>query len=163
MVTQKTVARLAGLHVSTVNKILNRRPGFSFSSHTIKKVFGIARSMNYDFGKPRHHHRRRFKRKKVSFETQILIYCEDGSLHYQGIAMIDSVSLSGALVRNLDVKTIPAGDARVVLKPTEKPLQGIEFRGRFVRLATDDEPGYGVEFIRPRSKAIRKLKRFAQP
>ena len=42
MVTQTEIARTTGLGVSTVNKILNQIPGFTFSQRTIKKVLETA-------------------------------------------------------------------------------------------------------------------------
>lgn len=46
--TQADVARLIGVDVSTVNKILNRKPGPKFRKSTIHNVYKAARAVGYD-------------------------------------------------------------------------------------------------------------------
>lgn len=46
--TQADVARLIGVDVSTVNKILNQKPGPKFKKSTIHSVFKAARTVGYD-------------------------------------------------------------------------------------------------------------------
>jgi DNA-binding LacI/PurR family transcriptional regulator len=50
-VTQLQVARMVGLDVSSVNKILNRRKGPVFKKETVDRVFKVARQLGYDFGR----------------------------------------------------------------------------------------------------------------
>ena len=50
--TQKDIARVVGLDVSSVNKILNKKAGPVFKATTIKRVFQTARKMGYDFNNP---------------------------------------------------------------------------------------------------------------
>jgi transcriptional regulator with XRE-family HTH domain len=57
-VTQLEIARRVGLDVSSVNKILNRRPGPVFKKDTIKQVFKVARELGYDFTRLKYHHKR---------------------------------------------------------------------------------------------------------
>ena len=57
-VTQLEIARRVGLDVSSVNKILNRRPGPVFKKETIKQVFKVARELGYDFTRLKYHHKR---------------------------------------------------------------------------------------------------------
>lgn len=51
--TAEDVARLAGVSQSTVSMILNNKPGVSFSTETIERVFTAARQLNYEVKKPR--------------------------------------------------------------------------------------------------------------
>lgn len=47
--TQADVARLIGVDVSTVNKILNRKSGPKFRKSTVHSVFKAARQIGYDY------------------------------------------------------------------------------------------------------------------
>lgn len=47
-VTQAEIARRSGVAVSTVNKILRRKPGASFGAETIRRVWRVARELGYD-------------------------------------------------------------------------------------------------------------------
>lgn len=49
MATQLQIAKICGLDVSSVNKILTRAPGPVFRKETIKKVFSVAKRMGYNF------------------------------------------------------------------------------------------------------------------
>lgn len=49
MVTQIEIAKVVGLDVSSVNKILNRRQGSKFRKETVSHVFKVARRMGYNF------------------------------------------------------------------------------------------------------------------
>ncbi len=48
-VTQTDVAKRVGMDVSSVNKILNRKPGAIFRKETIDHVFKTAKEMGYNF------------------------------------------------------------------------------------------------------------------
>jgi DNA-binding LacI/PurR family transcriptional regulator len=52
MVTQVEIARLVGLDVSSVNKILNEVPGPVFRKETIARVLKVASERGYDFSRP---------------------------------------------------------------------------------------------------------------
>lgn len=47
-VTQLDIAKEVGVDVSTVNKILNRKPGSLFRKETIADVFKVAKDLGYD-------------------------------------------------------------------------------------------------------------------
>lgn len=49
MVTQSDVAKRVGLEVSSVNKILNKRPGATFKTETVERVFAVAEELGYKF------------------------------------------------------------------------------------------------------------------
>jgi len=46
-VRQADIAKAVGIDVSSVNKILNRRPGVVFKEETIKRVFEAAERMGW--------------------------------------------------------------------------------------------------------------------
>lgn len=52
MITQVEIAEMAGLDVSSVNKILNEVPGPIFKKETIARVLKIAAKHGYDFERP---------------------------------------------------------------------------------------------------------------
>ena len=52
MVTQVEIARIAGLDVSSVNKILNRVNGPVFKKETVARVFRIAKKLGYPTRRP---------------------------------------------------------------------------------------------------------------
>jgi len=97
-VTQLDIARRVGLDVSSVNKILNRRPGPVFRKDTIKQVFKIARELGYDFGRLKYHHKRGSARRPMAVPLELSIYNADGTLFDKGAAIVKDVSLSGALL-----------------------------------------------------------------
>src|SRR6185503_5353459 len=90
--------RRVGLDVSSVNKILNRRPGPVFKKDTIKQVFKVARELGYDFSRLKYHHKRAQARRPMAIPLELSIYNSDGSLFDKGAAVIKDVSLSGALL-----------------------------------------------------------------
>lgn len=51
MSTQQEVADRVGLHVSSINKILNRVEGPVFRRETIRLVFSTARKLKYNFSR----------------------------------------------------------------------------------------------------------------
>ena len=67
MVTQAEIARLAGIDVSSVNKILNRVQGPIFSEETIRKVFQLADELGFSFEQLKHRNHRKVGRKKAGF------------------------------------------------------------------------------------------------
>jgi hypothetical protein len=109
-VTQLDIARRVGLDVSSVNKILNRRPGPVFRKDTIKQVFKVARELGYDFGRLKYHHKRGAPRRPMAIPLELSIYNSDGTLFDKGAAIIKDVSLSGALLTAvvLPQQSIPA-------------------------------------------------------
>ena len=85
-VTQLEIARRVGLDVSSVNKILNRRPGPVFKKETIKQVFKVARELGYDFGRLKYHHKRGSNRRPMAIPLELSIYNSDGTLFDKGAA-----------------------------------------------------------------------------
>src|SRR5438132_11550034 len=95
MVTQVELARTLGLDVSTVNKILNRRPGFRFRKETVRQVFHMAKRMGFDFSRIKYPHRRRFPREASQVHSDLLIYSPGETVLEPGAAVIRSRSQVG--------------------------------------------------------------------
>jgi transcriptional regulator with XRE-family HTH domain len=165
MVTQGEIARRLGLDVSSVNKILNKRPGPVFRKDTIKKVFKIARELGYDFGRLKYTHRRKFERHDVAIGAEVIIHGKDGAVYDQGVATIRDISLGGARVADLatPLGTLPTEPFTVTLRPMQKPYDDMELPGRIVRLHMNGSTTFGVEFTKLDAMAARKLKRVTVP
>ena len=148
MVTQVEIARHVGLDVSSVNKILNRRPGPVFRKKTIGRVFKVARQLGFNFGRLKFRHRRRNERRNLALETGVSIYRNDGSLHSQGRGVIRDFSLRGARVTDIDLPGtgLPVEPFFVALRPVKELGDGSEYRGKIVRLSFGETVGFGIEF-----------------
>ena len=165
MITQGEIARRLGLDVSSVNKILNRRPGPVFRKETIKKVFKVARDLGYDFGRLKYTHRRRHERREVAVGAEIVLHTKDGALYDQGVATIRDISLGGARLTDLatPLGSMPTEPFTVTLRPMQKPLDETEITGHIVRLHMNGFVTYGIEFSKLDPSSARKLKRLAAP
>jgi transcriptional regulator with XRE-family HTH domain len=163
-VTQLDIARRVGLDVSSVNKILNRRPGPVFRKDTIKQVFKIARELGYDFGRLKYHHKRGSNRKPMAVPLELSIYNSDGTLFDKGAAIVKDVSLSGALLTAvvLPQQSIPLRPHTIGIRMLDGALKGVEILGRPVRLAHSGQ-GQGmnlaVEFLRTEEVKLKKLRK----
>ncbi len=163
MVTQGEIARRLGLDVSSVNKILNKRPGPVFRKDTIKKVFKTARELGYDFGRLKYTHRRRFERREVAIGAEVTIHSKDGAVYDQGVATIRDISQGGARLADLatPLGSFPIEPFTVTLRPMQKPLDEMVLSGHIVRLNMNGSSSFGVEFSKLDAAAARKLKRVA--
>ena len=103
MATQQDIARLVGLDVSSVNKILNRKSGSVFRKETVKRVFRAARELGYDLQKLKFNHRRAHPRKATTLPLEISIYLEDGSLFDRGAAWYSICQSYGPEIENFSV------------------------------------------------------------
>lgn len=147
MITQCDIARKVGVDVSTVNKILNRRPGPVFSKVTIRKVFQAARELGFNLDRLKHQHRRDHLRKPASTPAQIEIYKQDGTLHECGEALVEDLSAGGARLARVRVPsgTFPIGGSIVLhLKGRPTPRS---YHARVVRLChANDSTDLGIRF-----------------
>ncbi|MBV8879619.1 MAG: PilZ domain-containing protein [Planctomycetaceae bacterium] len=148
MVTQVELARTLGLDVSTVNKILNRRPGLRFRKETVRQVFQMAKSMGFDFNRIKHPHRRRHARATSHVPSEVLIYSRAGTLIEQGAAIIRDMSPGGALLSDVQLPSasLPIHPFLVGLR-AKPPTLTSEVRGRVVRLETGSKVTLGIEFM----------------
>jgi hypothetical protein len=147
MVTQVELARTLGLDVSTVNKILNRRPGFRFRKETIRQVFQMAKRLGYDFNRIKYPHRRRYPRADSQVPSDLLIYMNGGTVLEQGAAVIRDMSPVGALLSDIQLpsESLPIKPFTVGVRPRTQDMNG-ELRGRVVRLETTGRVTLGIEF-----------------
>ena len=163
-VTQLAIARRVGLDVSSVNKILNRRPGPVFKKETIKEVFKVARELGYDFTRLKYHHKRAQQRRSLAIPLELSIYNADGSLFDKGAAIIKDVSLSGALLTAvvLPQQSIPLRPHTIGIRMLDGALKGVEIMARPIRLAHSG-PSQGmnlaVEFLRTEELKLKKLRK----
>jgi hypothetical protein len=157
-------ARRVNLDVSSVNKILNRRPGPVFKKDTIKQVFKVARELGYDFGRLKYHHKRGSNRKSMPVPLELSIYNSDGTLFDKGAAIIKDVSLSGALLTAvvLPQQSIPLRPHTLGIRMLDGALKGVEIMARPIRLAHSGQ-GQGmnlaIEFLRTEEVKLRKLRK----
>jgi hypothetical protein len=161
-VTQLEIARRVNLDVSSVNKILNQRPGPIFKKETIQEVFKVARELGYDFSRLKHQHKRGAPRKAVAIPLELSIYNSDGTLYDKGAAIMKDVSLSGALLSAvvLPQQSIPLRPHTIGIRMLDGALKGVEILGHPVRLAhTGPSMNLAIEFLRSEEVKLRKLKK----
>jgi len=147
-VTQAEIARLAGIDVSTVNKILNRVQGPIFRKETVRKVFQIARKLGFSFERLKHRHHRRFERKKAGFSSELSLFAPDGSLIDKGHCTIADIAVCGASITDIELE-----QGRLPIRPLSSALQfmgkgsRLEVRGRVVRMNEVNGPlSLGIAF-----------------
>jgi transcriptional regulator with XRE-family HTH domain len=163
MVTQAQIARRAGLDVSSVNKILNRRSGPVFRKDTIRKVFKLAKDLGYDLGKLKFQHRRLHPRKSADLRLELSIYLEDGTLLDRGQAVMRDVSLAGALLSGILLtrsRGIPLEPHSIGIRLQDGPLKDLEIRSRPVRfLHRAGTIHLAVAFDRIEAADLRRLRK----
>lgn len=163
MATQMEIARRLGLDISSVNKILNRKPGPVFKQETIQKVFRIARQLGYNFAKLKHTHRRRAPRYPVTMATTFTLSLKEGTVFDQGKATLKDISLYGARVSELHLPsgTFPAKPFLLTLCPSGKPLENLELKGQVVRLHANDSLELGIAFEESPPQLARKIRKLS--
>lgn len=161
MVTQAEVARDAGVDLSTVNRILNRRSAHAFREQTVRKVLSAARRLGFRFGRLRHFHRRRVERVPVTIDCKLSIYRQDLTLFDEGRCVLKDLSPLGAFVADVSLarEAFPTGVTRVVITPLDGPLGGLDLRGLIVRFYARKPTGYGVEFVKLPEVVRKKVSR----
>jgi len=162
MVTQKQIARRVGLDVSSVNKILNRKPGPVFKPATIKKVLRTARELGYDLSRLKHPHHRDHRRKQVALPLELTVYLENGVVFDRGTAILLDISLSGALLSAivLPQHAIPLTPHTIGLRMLEGPLKDLEIIGRPVRFSNAGPSiNLAVEFLKTEDAKIDRLRK----
>lgn len=148
MVTQVEIARTLGVDISTVNKILNRTPGYKFRKETIKKVHSMAKSLGFNLSALKHKHHRMHSRAQTEYPSEFLIYGENGEVKERGEAVIRNLSAGGALVSDIRLPsaTLPITPFVVGLR-SPATEQGREFRGRVRRFSVAPRVSVGIEFL----------------
>jgi transcriptional regulator with XRE-family HTH domain len=159
-VTQKQIARRVGLDVSSVNKILNRRPGAVFGKETVKRVFKVARQLGYDFDRLKHAHRRRHARKNLGLPVEFSVYLQGGQLFDRGTGVLKEVSLSGARLSAIVLPgtVLPTLPHSVGVRLRIAPDQELEILGHPVRFTEwDGAMGVAIEFHQAEAAKAKQL------
>lgn len=147
MVTQSDIARRVGLDVSSVNKILNQRPGPVFRKETIKKVLQAARQLGFKFDRLKHQHRRSHDRKPTRETVEISVFKSDGAPHDRGQAVLEDISPVGARLGHVSLpsNTIPLGPVVVSI---QRKGDSAPKRGQLVRVVpSNGTASMGITFI----------------
>jgi transcriptional regulator with XRE-family HTH domain len=79
-VTQVDIARVARVEHSTVSRILNNEPGFSYNKETKQKVFRAAKKLGYLHHSITGPNRRDSERKKYNADVELKVRLLDGSV-----------------------------------------------------------------------------------
>ena len=148
MITQTEIARSTGLAVTTINKVLHRKPGPNFRKETIEKVLRTARELGYDFRRLKFNHHRRYERNSVKIPTSVTLFQTGDRVCDKGRATITDISHCGARITGLLFGRgyLPFGPLVVVLQPRGGALRGVLLRGRIVRVGQGPATEYGVNF-----------------
>jgi transcriptional regulator with XRE-family HTH domain len=148
MVTQVEIARTLGVDISTVNKILNRTPGYKFRKETIKRVYSMAKALGYNVHALKHRHQRMHLRAQTDMRSEFLIYGQDGNIKERGEAVIRDLSSGGALVSDIRIpsSTLPITPFIVGLRSPDG-TQGREYRGHVRRFSAQPRMAVGIQFI----------------
>lgn len=154
MITQVEIARMLKLDVSTVNKILNRRPGTKFRPETVEKVLKVAKKNGYDFSRLKFVHRRKFDRHDVNLEAKLTVLLPDGTTFDAGRATVENISAGGARITDLQLRkaVLPTRPFRLVLE-----IKNSRIEARPTRLQSNGKLSLGVAFERPEPALLRKV------
>lgn len=156
MITQVEIARMLKLDVSTVNKILNRKPGTKFRPETVEKVQSIARKYGFDFGRLKFNHRRQSDRRETNLPVRLTVKLTDGTLFDQGESKLRDLSTNGARLTEIDLPkgVLPAKPFQVMIEMESVNLQAIP-----VRLISNGKLDIAVAFTNVDENAKKKLKK----
>lgn len=144
------------LDVSTVNKILNRKPGTKFRTETIDRVHDIARKHGFNFGRLKFAHRRQHERREINRAAHISIDLSDGTVFDQGPSKVRDISLGGARLTDLGLPkgVLPARPFKVTIQ-----IDGAQIQGVPVRLILNGKMDIAVMF-NDIDEARQKLRKF---
>ena len=162
-VTQVQIARRVDLDVSSVNKVLNKRPGAVFRKETIQKVFKVARQLGYDFGRLKVQHHRHHLRKPISVPLELSIYTGDGQVFDRGTAVMSDISLSGAVLSGivLPQHAIPVRPHTIGIRVLDGALKDFEIIGRPVRFThAGNTVSLAIEFLKTEDVKMERLRKF---
>lgn len=148
MVTLAEIARLAGIDVSSVGKILNRVQGPIFSEETIRKVFQLADELGFRFEQLKHRGHRKVGRKKAGFPSELALFAPDGSLIDRGRCIVADIAIGGASITDIELHQgkLPIRPLSIILQFAAKG-DPIEVRGQVVRInETNGTLSLGIAF-----------------
>jgi hypothetical protein len=156
MITQVEIAKMLKLDVSTVNKILNRKPGTKFRPETVSKVQAVAKKHGYDFSRLKFIHRRRHDRKPTNLKARIVLKLPDGTVFDEGMARLGDLSIGGARMTDLELprKLLPTQPFTLFIE-----IEGLRLQATPIRFIWDGEPDLAVSFTGLDEPTRRKLKK----
>ena len=160
-VSQSDIASGAGVDRTTVNKILNRRPDYQANKHTVEKVLKAAEELGYDISRLRRNSdKRKDERKKINLRVDVTLLLKDGTVHDSGTARIRNLSLSGALLGELQTNTnlIPVQPFTARLTIQQGSLKGVILEGEFIRFESNGHVDFGIRFEKLSRKVRQTLK-----
>jgi hypothetical protein len=137
--TQVEIARRVGLDVSSVNKILNRRPGATFNPATVEKVFRVAKRLGYSLERLKRTHGRLHERYQTNMPGKLVLYGARGSRFDEGTCSVSDIAICGASLVDVSLPKgkLPVEPFTVGVEMTGKKGEPVEVRGRVVRLRHD--------------------------
>ncbi len=151
MTTQTDIAVKAGVHRSTVSRVLNRVPDHRASQETVIKILRAAKKLGYDPKNLRRNpERRSSERKDVSVKAEIEIVLKSGKVFAEGEAVIRNLSFAGALLGDVMTTTghLPMEPFYARLTIEDKSGDKVGFRADFVRIQSSGNLEFGIQFDR---------------
>lgn len=162
-VKQIDVARLVSVERSTVTRILNNAPGYSYDKSTKQAVFKAAAQIGYLHPSVVKPQRRADDRKKLKAKALIKVYLKDGSFCSKCQGEVLNISSTGMLLRLLGGKKkallIPLEPFYLEIDLPGSRLQVQKLKALPVRFARKrNRLGLGVQFFDPiKPEQLRKL------
>ena len=151
MATQTEIAAKAGVHRSTVSKVLNRVRNHRVSQETVIKILKAAKQLGYDpknlRGSPE---RRSCERRDVNVKAEIEIVLKGGRIFAKGEAVIRNLSFAGALLGDVMTTTghLPMEPFFARLTIQDKSGDRVGFKADFVRIQSGGNLEFGIQFDR---------------
>jgi hypothetical protein len=158
MITQVEIARMLKLDVSTVNKILNRKPGTKFRPETVEKVLSSAHKHGFDFGRLKFNHRRQFDRRETNMPVRLVVKLPDGSTFDEGESRLRDLSPGGARLTQLQLAkgALPARPFQLLIEAENMQLEAVP-----VRFITNGNLDIAVSFTNVDENTRKKLRKLA--
>jgi hypothetical protein len=156
MVNQVDIARALRLDVSTVNKILNRKPGTKFRPETVQKVMELAKRRGYDFARLKFSHRRLDDRRPTDLRARLTVCLKDGTMYDRGESRLMDLSAGGARLTDLVLTrgALPVRPFHIFLD-----FDGCQLKSRPVRIIQNGKFDLAVSFESLDSAARKRLRK----
>jgi transcriptional regulator with XRE-family HTH domain len=149
--TQTEIAAKAGVHRSTVSRVLNRVADHRVSQETVIKILRAAKQLGYDPKNLRRNpERRSAERKDVNVNAEIEIVLKGGKVFAEGKAVIKNLSVAGALLGDVMTTTghLPMEPFYARLTIRDKSGDKVGFKAEFVRIQSSGNLEFGIHFDR---------------
>jgi hypothetical protein len=135
---------------------------------TVERIFGTARELGYDIQNLRRNpERRKYFRRRIEIEADLRFHLRDGTLYDTGIGRLVDISLSGALLGEIQTlkQNIPIAPFTCAIAPKAEALKGVVLEGTVIRYETNGVVELGLRWNRIQRGDRKTLKAFlnAQP